>query len=123
MVRHPFVLIPGFYSLLNSLFIATYIEPFLMSPSISLFFLFVFLTQEHGGIIRNGAKLLYAYAEATVPKITVITRKAYGGAYDVMASKHLKGKLCCCYSFVSVCLSVCCLFVAVHMSLAQQLLK
>lgn len=47
--------------------------------------------QEHGGIIRNGAKLLYAYAEATVPKITVITRKAYGGAYDVMASKHLKG--------------------------------
>ena len=47
--------------------------------------------QEHGGIIRNGAKLLYAYAEASVPKITVITRKAYGGAYDVMASKHLRG--------------------------------
>lgn len=47
--------------------------------------------QEHNGIIRNGAKLLYAYAEATVPKITVITRKAYGGAYDVMASKHLRG--------------------------------
>ncbi|KAJ3191470.1 hypothetical protein HK101_007687 [Irineochytrium annulatum] len=47
--------------------------------------------QEHGGIIRHGAKLLYAYAEATVPKITVITRKAYGGAYDVMSSKHLKG--------------------------------
>jgi propionyl-CoA carboxylase beta chain len=47
--------------------------------------------QEHGGIIRNGAKLLYAYAEATTPKITVITRKAYGGAYDVMSSKHLKG--------------------------------
>ena len=47
--------------------------------------------QEHGGIIRQGAKLLYAYAEATVPKITVITRKAYGGAYDVMSSKHLKG--------------------------------
>ncbi|KAJ3104940.1 hypothetical protein HDU97_008688 [Phlyctochytrium planicorne] len=47
--------------------------------------------QEHGGIIRNGAKLLYAYAEATVPKITVITRKAYGGAYDVMSSKHLRG--------------------------------
>ena len=44
-------------------------------------------SQEHGGIIRNGAKLLYAYAEATVPKITVITRKAYGGAYDVMSSK------------------------------------
>jgi len=47
--------------------------------------------QEHGGIIRNGAKLLFAYAEATVPKITVISRKAYGGAYDVMASKHLNG--------------------------------
>uniref|UniRef100_A0A7S3LK18 Propionyl-CoA carboxylase beta chain, mitochondrial n=1 Tax=Aplanochytrium stocchinoi TaxID=215587 RepID=A0A7S3LK18_9STRA len=47
--------------------------------------------QEHNGIIRQGAKLLYAYAECTVPKITVITRKAYGGAYDVMSSKHLKG--------------------------------
>ena len=47
--------------------------------------------QEYGGIIRHGAKLLYAYAEATVPKITLITRKAYGGAYDVMASKHLRG--------------------------------
>lgn len=47
--------------------------------------------QEHQGIIRHGAKLLYAYSEATAPKITVITRKAYGGAYDVMASKHLKG--------------------------------
>jgi propionyl-CoA carboxylase beta chain len=47
--------------------------------------------QEYGGIIRNGAKLLYAYAEATVPKLTVITRKAYGGAYDVMSSKHLRG--------------------------------
>ena len=47
--------------------------------------------QEHGGIICNGAKLLYAYAEATVPKLTVITRKAYGGAYDVMSSKHLRG--------------------------------
>src|SRR6188768_3385800 len=47
--------------------------------------------QEHGGIIKHGAKLLFAYAEATVPKITVITRKAYGGAYDVMASKHLRG--------------------------------
>jgi propionyl-CoA carboxylase beta chain len=46
-------------------------------------------SQEWGGIIRHGAKLLYAYTEATVPKITVITRKAYGGAYDVMASKHL----------------------------------
>ena len=49
------------------------------------------LAQEHGGIIRHGAKLLYAYAEATVPKLTVITRKAYGGAYDVMSSKHIRG--------------------------------
>src|SRR5438270_724969 len=49
--------------------------------------------QEHHGIIKHGAKLLFAYAEATVPKITVITRKAYGGAYDVMASKHLRGDL------------------------------
>jgi propionyl-CoA carboxylase beta chain len=48
-------------------------------------------TQEYGGIIKHGAKLLYAYAEATVPKVTLITRKAYGGAYDVMASKHLRG--------------------------------
>ena len=47
--------------------------------------------QEHGGIIKAGAKLLYAYAEATVPKLTVITRKAYGGAYDVMSSKHVRG--------------------------------
>jgi propionyl-CoA carboxylase beta chain len=47
--------------------------------------------QEYGGLIKHGAKLLYAYAEATVPKITVITRKAYGGAYVVMASKHLRG--------------------------------
>ncbi len=49
--------------------------------------------QEHHGIIKHGAKLLFAYAEATVPKITVITRKAYGGAYDVMSSKHLRGDL------------------------------
>lgn len=48
------------------------------------------LQQEHGGIIRHGAKLLYAFAEATVPKVTVITRKAYGGAYDVMSSKHIR---------------------------------
>jgi propionyl-CoA carboxylase beta chain len=48
-------------------------------------------SQEHNGVIKHGAKLLYAYAEATVPKITVITRKAYGGAYDVMSSKHLRG--------------------------------
>jgi len=47
--------------------------------------------QEFGGIIRNGAKLLFAYAQANVPKVTVITRKAYGGAYDVMSSKHLRG--------------------------------
>ena len=47
--------------------------------------------QEYGGIIRHGAKLLYAYAEATVAKLTIITRKAYGGAYDVMSSKHLRG--------------------------------
>ena len=51
------------------------------------------VAQEHNGIIKHGAKLLFAYAEATVPKITVITRKAYGGAYDVMASKHLRGDL------------------------------
>ncbi len=49
--------------------------------------------QEHGGIIRHGAKLLYAYCEATVPKLTVITRKAYGGAYDVMGSKHIRADL------------------------------
>ncbi len=51
------------------------------------------IEQEHGGIIKHGAKLLYAYCEATVPKITVITRKAYGGAYDVMSSKHIRGDL------------------------------
>jgi acetyl-CoA carboxylase carboxyltransferase component len=49
------------------------------------------VSQEHGGIIRHGAKLLYAYCEATVPKATIITRKAYGGAYDVMSSKHVRG--------------------------------
>ncbi|MDQ1565120.1 MAG: propionyl-CoA carboxylase beta chain, partial [Actinomycetota bacterium] len=49
--------------------------------------------QEHGGIIRHGAKLLFAYCEATVPKLTVITRKAYGGAYDVMSSKHIRGDM------------------------------
>src|SRR5690606_31166070 len=48
------------------------------------------VAQERGGIIRRGAKLIYAYAEATVPKLTVITRKAFGGAYDVMGSKHLR---------------------------------
>jgi propionyl-CoA carboxylase beta chain len=47
-------------------------------------------TQEYGGVIKHGAKLLFAYGEATVPLVTVITRKAYGGAYDVMASKHLR---------------------------------
>ncbi len=51
------------------------------------------VAQEHGGIIRHGAKLLYAFAEATVPKVTLITRKAYGGAYDVMNSKHIRGDL------------------------------
>jgi acetyl-CoA carboxylase carboxyltransferase component len=50
-------------------------------------------SQEHGGIIKHGAKLLYAYCEATVPKLAVITRKAYGGAYDVMSSKHIRGDL------------------------------
>jgi propionyl-CoA carboxylase beta chain len=49
------------------------------------------VSQEYGGLIKHGAKLLFAYAEATVPKVTVITRKAFGGAYDVMASKHLRG--------------------------------
>ena len=51
------------------------------------------VAQEHGGIIRHGAKLLYAYCEATVPKLTIITRKAYGGAYDVMSSKHVRSDL------------------------------
>ncbi len=51
------------------------------------------VAQEHGGIIRHGAKMLYAYAEATVPKVAVITRKAYGGAYIVMSSKHLRGDI------------------------------
>jgi propionyl-CoA carboxylase beta chain len=50
-------------------------------------------TQEHGGIIRSGAKLLYAYCEATVPKVTIVLRKAYGGAYIVMSSKHLRGDI------------------------------
>jgi propionyl-CoA carboxylase beta chain len=49
--------------------------------------------QEYGGVIKHGAKLLFAYGEATVPKVTVITRKAYGGAYDVMSSKHIRGDL------------------------------
>ena len=51
------------------------------------------VAQEHGGIIRSGSKLLYAFCEATVPKLTVITRKAYGGAYDVMSSKHIRGDI------------------------------
>lgn len=50
-------------------------------------------SQEYGGIIKHGAKLLFAYGEATVPKVTVITRKAYGGAYDVMSSKHIRGDI------------------------------
>ena len=53
------------------------------------------LDQEHGGIIRHGAKLLYAYSEATVPLLTVIVRKAYGGAYIAMASKHLRSDVVC----------------------------
>jgi acetyl-CoA carboxylase carboxyltransferase component len=52
------------------------------------------VAQEHGGIIRHGAKMIYAYAEASVPKISIITRKAYGGAYIVMSSKHLRGDVC-----------------------------
>jgi propionyl-CoA carboxylase beta chain len=58
--------------------------------------------QEHGGIIKHGAKLLYAFAEATVPKITIITRKAYGGAYDVMSSKHLRGDINLAYPTAEV---------------------
>jgi propionyl-CoA carboxylase beta chain len=53
--------------------------------------------QEFGGIIKHGAKLLYAYCEATVPKVTLITRKAYGGAYDVMSSKHIRGDISFAY--------------------------
>jgi propionyl-CoA carboxylase beta chain len=49
--------------------------------------------QEYGGIIKHGAKIIYAYSEATVPKITIITRKAYGGAYVAMSSKHLRGDM------------------------------
>jgi propionyl-CoA carboxylase beta chain len=60
------------------------------------------VTQEHGGIIRHGAKLLYAYAEATVPLITVITRKAYGGAYDVMASKHIRADVNLAYPYAEI---------------------
>jgi len=52
---------------------------------------------EEKGIIRHGAKLLYAFCEATVPKITIITRKGYGGAYDVMSSKHIRGDINYCY--------------------------
>ena len=51
------------------------------------------VAQEHGGIIRHGAKIVYAYSEATVPKLTVVTRKGYGGAYIVMGSKHLRADL------------------------------
>ncbi len=60
------------------------------------------VNQEHGGIIRHGAKLLYAFAEATVPKVTIITRKAYGGAYDVMSSKHLRGDVNLAYPTAEV---------------------
>lgn len=58
--------------------------------------------QEYGGIIRHGAKLLYAFAEATVPKVTIITRKAYGGAYDVMSSKHIRGDINLAYPTAEV---------------------
>jgi len=60
------------------------------------------VNQEHGGIIRNGAKLLYAYCEATVPKITIITRKAYGGAYDVMSSKHIRGDISYAWPYAEI---------------------
>ena len=63
--------------------------------------------QEHGGIIRHGSKLLFAYAQATVPKLTVITRKAYGGAYDVMASKHLRGDVNYAWPGAEVAVSEC----------------
>jgi propionyl-CoA carboxylase beta chain len=59
-------------------------------------------TQEFGGIIKHGAKLLYAFSEATVPKITLITRKAYGGAYDVMASKHIGGDINYAYPMAEI---------------------
>lgn len=60
------------------------------------------VNQEYAGIIRNGAKLLYAYCEATVPKVTLITRKAYGGAYDVMSSKHIRGDLNYAYPLAEI---------------------
>ena len=60
-------------------------------------------SQEYGGIIKHGAKLLFAYAEATVPKVTMITRKAYGGAYDVMSSKHIRGDI----NFALICRNSC----------------
>ena len=60
------------------------------------------VNQEHGGIIRHGAKLLFAFAEATVPKITVITRKAYGGAYCVMASKHIRADMNFAYPMAEI---------------------
>ncbi|MCB0319776.1 MAG: methylmalonyl-CoA carboxyltransferase, partial [Bdellovibrionales bacterium] len=60
------------------------------------------VSQEHGGIIKHGAKLLYAFAEATVPKVTIVTRKAYGGAYDVMSSKHLHADINLAYPTAEV---------------------
>jgi propionyl-CoA carboxylase beta chain len=63
--------------------------------------------QEFGGIIRHGAKLLFAYAQANVPKVTVITRKAYGGAYDVMSSKHLRGDVNYAWPGAEVAVSKC----------------
>ncbi len=58
--------------------------------------------QEFGGIILHGAKLLYAFCEATVPKVTIITRKGYGGAYDVMSSKHIRGDINYAYPFAEI---------------------
>ncbi|VDP81928.1 unnamed protein product [Schistosoma mattheei] len=62
------------------------------------------INQEYGGIIRHGAKLIFAYAEATVPKLTIVTRKSYGGAYCVMSSKHLRGDINYAWPTAEVCL-------------------
>lgn len=62
------------------------------------------VNQEYGGIIRHGAKLIFAYAEATVPKLSVVTRKSYGGAYCVMSSKHLRGDINYSWPTAEVCL-------------------
>ncbi|MBM2828486.1 MAG: propionyl-CoA carboxylase subunit beta, partial [Actinobacteria bacterium] len=77
--------------------------------------------QEYGGIIKHGAKLLYAFAEATVPKVTVITRKAYGGAYDVMASKHIRADVN--YAYPTAEIAVMGPDGAVNISFRKELLK